>query len=278
MKRAEISRWLLAMVLLVCVQVAAAADLPVSVTVVGNVATAQVGSPANPLAELIFSFDDATGLTPASLGLHATLVDITDPTLLSRLPDPRLMNLQSALPLLMTVDAPANGGLTFRRTGRFELHTHALTYSLGSNFRVLKAPVGGAFHDTTEEIAQGSVRARSRYDGFSQFLVVADLRETSAVIAEKIAALRARIASLPASEQPPFSAQLDTVESSVASHDYATALSAIDLISQRAEDRAGHGLLDEWRATRDVDNQAGGLLAGAATLKFSVAYLRDYGQ
>jgi hypothetical protein len=86
------------------------------------------------------------------------------------------------------------------------------------------------------------------------------------------------VASLPASEQPAFSAQLDTVESAVASQDYTTALSAIDLISQRAEARAGHGLLDEWRATRDVDNQAGDLLAGAATLKFSVAYLRDYGQ
>jgi hypothetical protein len=255
-----------------------ALDLPVSVSVAGNVATAQIGSATNPLAELTLSFDDASGLTPASLGIHATLVDITDPALLSRLPDPRLIRLESALPLLVTVDAPANGGLSFRRTGRFELHTHALTYSLGSNFRVLKGPVGGAFHDTTEEIAQGSVRARSRYGGFSQFLVVTDLRQTGVVVAEKIAALRTRVASLPASEQPAFSTQLDTVESSVASHDYATALSAIDLLSQRAQARAGHGLLDEWRATRDTDNQAGDLLAGAATLRFSVAYLRDYGQ
>jgi hypothetical protein len=271
-------RWLLATAAFFCAQAAVAVDLPVSVNVVGNVATAQIGSPANPLAELTLSFDDASGLTPASLGIHASTVDLTDPALLSRLPDPRLIQLESALPLLVTVEAPANGGLRFRRTGRFELHTHALTYSLGSNFRVLKAPVGGAFHDTTEEIAQGSVRARSRYGGFSQFLVVSDLRQTGVVVAEKIAALRTRVASLPASEQPAFSAQLDTVESAVASEDYTTALSAIDLISQRAEARAGHGLLDEWRATRDVDNQAGDLLAGAATLKFSVAYLRDYGQ
>jgi hypothetical protein len=272
------SRWLLAAALLLCAQGAGAADLPVSVSVSGNVATAQIGTPGNPLAELTLAFDDASGLTPASLGIRATLVDVTDPMLLSRLPDPRLLRLDSALPLLVTIEPPATGGLSFRRSGRFELHTHALAYALGSNFRVLKAPVGGKFRDTTEEIAQGSVRARSRYGGFSQFLVVADLRETGTVVAEKIASLRARVASLPAAEQAPFSAQLDTVESAVAGGDYATAITAIDLVSARAVDRAGHGLLDEWRATRDADNQAGELLAGAATLKFSVAYLRDYGQ
>ena len=278
MKFVVISRWLLASMLLLCTQAAFALDLPVSVNVVGNVATAQIGSPANPIAELTLSFDDASGLTPASLGIRASTIDITDPNLLSRLPDPRLVRPDSALPLLVTIEPPATGGLSFRRSGRFELHTHALAYALGSNFRVFKAPLGGQFRDTTEEIAQGSVRARSRYGGFSQFLIASDLRETDAVVAEKIASLRARVASLPASERPPFNAQLDTVESAVANHDYATALAAIDLVSQRAQARAGNGLLDEWRAARDEDNQAGELLAGAATLKFSVSYLRDYGQ
>ena len=278
MIRAVISRWMLALALSLCAQMACAVDLPVSVHVVGNVATAQIGSPANPIAELTLSFDDASGLTPASLGIRASTIDITDANLLSRLPDARLVRLDSALPLLVTIEPPANGGLSFRRSGRFELHTHALAYSLGSNFRVFKAPLGGQFRDTTEEIAQGSVRARSRYGGFSQFLIAADLRETGVVVAGKIASLRARIASLPAAEQPAFNAQVDTVESAVARQDYATALAAIDLISDRAQSRAGNGLLDEWRATRDADNQAGELLAGAATLKFSVTYLRDYGQ
>ena len=278
MKGPVISRWLLAIALSLCTQAAVALDLPVSVNVVGNVATAQIGSPTNPIAELTLSFDDASGLTPASLGIRASTIDITDPNLLARLPDPRLVRLDSALPLLVTIEPPATGGLRFRRSGRFELHTHALAYSLGSNLRVFKAPIGGQFRDTTEEIAQGSVRARSRYGGFSQFVIATDLRETGAVVSEKIATLRARVASLQASEQPAFTAQLDTVESAVARQDYATALAAIDLISDRAQARAGNGLLDEWRATHDADNQAGELLAGAATLKFSVAYLRDYGQ
>ena len=181
-------------------------------------------------------------------------------------------------PLLVTVAAPASGGLSFRRTGRFELHTHLLPYSLGSNFRVLKAPIGGRFEDVTEEIASGSVRARSRYSGFSQFLVVADLRPTSTVVAAKVERLRTRVATLPAAEQPIFSGYLDAVESALARADYGDAITAVDLVSARALERAGNGLGDEWRASRDADNQAGDLLAGAATLKFSIAYLRDYGE
>lgn len=271
-------RLLLALALVSGSCVAAAQSLPVSVDVAGNVAIARIGNPADPLAELTLIFDDASNLSPASLGVSASLVDITDPTVLSRLPDLQLTRLDSALPLLITIEPPATAGLRFRRTGRFELHTHALSYSIGSGYRVLKAPVGGDFRDTTEEIAQGSVRASSRYGGFSQFLVVTDLRKTGLVVAEKIATLRARVATLPASERPPFSAQLDAVETAVANHDFANAIAGVDLISERALARAGNGLADEWRATRDADNQAGELLAGAATLKFSVAYLRDYGQ
>lgn len=257
---------------------ALAQSLPVSVNTSGNTATASIGNPVNPLAELTLTFDDASNLGPASLGISAQLVDISDPSLLSRLPDLQLTRPDSALPLLVTVEPPANGGLRFRRTGRFELHTHALAYSLGSNYRVLKAPVGGQFQDTTEEIAPGSVRARSRYGGFSQFLVVTDLRPTGTVVAAKIAALRARVATLPTAERPPLTTQLDAIERAVAGHAYADAIAGVDLISTRALDRAGNGLADEWRASHDADNQAGDLLAGAATLKFSLAYLRDYGQ
>ncbi len=277
-KSVVIAQLLLGAALVLGANRAPAQTLPVTVDVAGNVATARVGNTLEPLAELTLTFDDATGLSPASLGIGARLVDITDPALLARLPDPQLLQPSSALPLLITIEPPATGGLRFRRTGRFELHTHALAYALGSNYRVLKAPVGGTFHDTTEEIAPGSVRARSRYGGFSQFLVVSDLRPTGTVTAGNIDALRARVATLPASEQPAFSAQLDAIETSVAEHDYANAIAATDLVSARALARAGNGLLDEWRATRDADNQAGELLAGAATLKVSLAYLRDYGQ
>jgi hypothetical protein len=257
---------------------AGAQSLPVDVSVSGKTATVVVGTPLHPIADLTFAFDDVSGLSAQSLGVSAQLVNITDPGLLARLPDASLTQLDSALPLLVTVEPPGAGGLSFRRSGRFELHTHLLPYTAGSFFRVLKAPLGGQFRDVTEEIAPGSVRARSRYGGFSQFLVIADLRETSTVVAEKIAYLRARADALPAGEQPAFDALLDGIEAAVASADYADAIAAVDALGARATARAGTHIADQWRATRDVDNHAGELIAGAATLKFSIAYLRDYGQ
>ena len=261
-------------------KVAFAQSLPLSVDVAGNTATVEVGNVgvnAQPLADLSFTFDDVDGLTAQSLGVSAQVVSLSDPQLLARLPDLQLTNLDG-LPVLITVEPPATGGLSFRRSGRFELHTHLLTYVPGSFYRVFKAPLGGQFRDVTDEVAPGSVRARSRYGGFSQFLVLADLRETSAVVAEKIAYLRGRIDALPAGEQGAFDAQLDGVEAAVAAADHAGAIAGIDAISARASARAGTHIPHEWRATRDVENLAGELIAGAATLKFSVAYLRDYGQ
>ena len=250
--------------------------LPVTTSVAGEMATVVVGPASNPVAELTLTFDDATGLTPASLGVQAQLVDLTDATLLARLPG-ALTNPDSAFPLLVTIEPPRTGGLRFARTVRVEVHTHALTYAAGSSYRLFKAPLGGSFKDITDEVAPGSVRARGTTGGFSQFLVIADLRETSAVVAGKIAALRSRIDTLPATEQPAFDSYLDAAESAVAAGTFADAIAALDSFRARAAEHAGTALTNEWRATRDGDNQAGDLIAGAATLRFSVAYLRDYG-
>ena len=251
--------------------------LPVSVTASGNHATAVIGSPISPLADLTLDFEDATGLSPASLGISAQQVSPADPALLARLPD-TLTSLPNALQLMITIEPPATGGLSFRNTGRLEIHTHAIPYSIGSSFRVLKAPLGGQFRDVTDEIAQGSVRARTTYGGFSQFLIVTDLRTSATVIDEKIGWLRGKIAALPQSERGALNATLDKVETAVDTSDFASAMASLDDFRSRVQARAGQFIPNEWRATHDVDNQAGDLVAGANTLGFSIAYLRDFGQ
>lgn len=275
------SKWntprLMLAALLLWAGVAQAQVVPVATTVSGNVATVQVGTPTQPLAEVTLTFDDASGLSASSLGVSARLVDITDPALLSRLSG-SLLQPDSVFPLLITIEPPTTGGLAFHRTVRVEVHTHALTYTPGSSYRLFKAPLNGAFRDITDEVAPGSVRARGTTGGFSQFLVLTDLRETDSVIATKTAWLRNRIDVLPAAEQPAFDALLDGFQSALATGSYADAIAALDAFRARAADRAGTALADEWRATRDTDNQAGELMAGAATLKFSTAYLRDYGR
>lgn len=270
---------LLLLALLLAISGAASSQaLPVQVSISGNTATVEVTVGGQPATEMILTFDDASGLSANSLGISAQLVNLADPTLLARLPGQTVMQSGEALPLLLTVEPPASGGLSFLRTVRVEVHTHALPYVVGSSLRLLKAPLNGAFRDITDEIAPGSVRARGTTGGFSQFLVATDVRESSVVIAEKFDWLRARIDALPATERTPFLSQLEAAESAVASADYPAAITALDAIRAHASARAGKGLTQQWRATRDVDNQAGEIISGAATLKFSVAYLRDFGQ
>lgn len=258
--------------------VASAQSLPVSVNTSGNTVNAVIGLPGQTLAEVSLVFEDVSGLNASSIGVTAERISLTDPLLLARLPDINLLQLNPALPLLITIEPPSQGGLSFRDTGRIEVHTHALAYTVGSSFRLLKAPLGGTFRDITDEVAQGSVRARGTYGGFSQFLIVADLRATGDVVGTKVDWLRARVAALSVEERPAFAALLDDVEAGVAAGDYAAALAAVDAFRSRADSRGGVQLANQWRATRDVDNQAGELAAGAATLRFSVAYLRDFGQ
>lgn len=279
MVKSSWARTLVLTVALACLTpLAVAQSLPVSVNTSGKMVDAVIGLPGQTLADVSLVFEDVSGLNVGSIGITAERISLTDPALLARLPDASLLQPNPSLPLLITIEPPSRGGLSFRGTGRIEVHTHALAYTIGSSFRLLKAPLGGAFRDITDEVAQGSVRARGTYGGFSQFLIVADLRRTGDVIDTKIGWLRARVASLPAGEQPAFGSLLDAVEAGVARADYPAALAAVDALRARAESRGGQQIANVWRATRDVDNQAGELAAGAATLRFSVAYLRDFGQ
>ena len=278
LKFARASKLLFALALASTAGAATAQSLPVTVEVSGNHAQASITIDGTEVAELLLDFQDASGLSASSLGVSADVVNPLDPALLARLPDVNLTAITTGLPVMITIEPPANGGLSFRNTGRLEIHTHALPYAIGSSLRVFKAPLGGNFRDVTDEIAEGSVRARSTYGGFSQFLILTDVRTTGTVVNEKIGWLRDKVSTLPLSERGAFNAKLDEVQTAVALGNYATALDAVDAFRSRAQARSGQFIANEWRATRDVDNQAGNLVAGAATLRFSVAYLRDFGQ
>jgi hypothetical protein len=252
--------------------------VPLSVSASGNHGEIQVGAPMVPLLEVSLDFQDATGLSSTSLGASAQLLDLGDAGLLGRLPDLDLTALTNTLNVLVTIEPPADGGLSFRGTGRLEIHTHLFPYTVGSSLRVFKAPLLGPFRDVTDEIAPGSVRARTTYGGFSQFLILVDLRPTGMVINEKVGWLRGRVAALPIGERAPLDAFLDQAVAAVDIADYPGAIAAIEAFRTRVQARAGQHIPNEWRATGDAGNEAGQLIADANTLRFSIAYLRDFGQ
>lgn len=276
MNRLMRKAWLLAA--LACWSgLAFAQAVPFTVGVTDNVATIRIGSGPVPIADVILTFDNAVGLTPAALGINANLVDINAAALLNRLPNPMLVKPSSNLPLMVTIEPPSTGGLVQRRVTHVEVHTHSLAYTEGSTWRLFKAPLDGTFRDITGEVAPGSVRTRGTTPGWSQFIIVADLRPTSDVIIEKYAYLRSKMTLLTAAEKAPLDVLLDASEDALAGGDFATASAKLEAYRARVSSRAGTAIPDVWRATRDVDNVAGELLAGADTLAFSIGYLRDFG-
>ncbi|WP_133480056.1 DUF6689 family protein [Cognatilysobacter segetis] len=268
-------RWFSLALLLIASPLAAAQALPVSVSVNGNTASVVVGTAGAPIADMTLAFDDARGLSAANLGISAQLVTLNDPALLARLPG-TLTSLDASFPLLITVEPPA-GGLSFDRLVHVEIHTHALVYTYGTSYRLFKAPLGGAFRDITNEVAQGSVRARGTTGGFSQFLVLADVRRTGDVVDEKLQRLRTRIATLAPAEAAPLEAYRAAAAQAVAEGRYDDALASLDALAARTDARAGSAIRDTWTAGGGSTNDAGEILAGVDTAKFSIAYLRNFG-
>jgi hypothetical protein len=121
------------------------------------------------------------------------------------------------------------------------------------------------------------VRTRGTTPGWSQFIIVSDLRPTGNVISAKYAYLRTQAAVLPSTEKDPLLALLDESEAALGNGDFATAAAKLEEFRARVSARAGTTIPDVWKATRDVTNVAGELLAGADTLAFSIGYLRDFG-
>ncbi len=269
--------WLIAIAIISLSSLVQAQPLPVDIVVSGNSATVRIGSSSMPIADLSLNFDDASGLSASSLGISAETVNLSNPGLLARLSSLSLKTVPASLPVMITVEPPTLGGLSFRRLVNVEVHTHALVYTPGSRFRLLKAPLGGAFHDITGSVLPGSVRTRGTTPGFSQFLVVADPRPTSAVVVTKLGNLRSHVTAVQLPLRTSLSDHLDNIQAAVEAADFTSAITSLDAFRAQVASQAGLSIPQEWRALHDKQNTAGELLAGADTLGFSIGFLRDYG-
>jgi hypothetical protein len=255
---------------------AAAQLLPPSgptVTVEGNRASVTLAAGGVSL-DLTLEFEQVVGLTPASLGISARVVDPLE--LVGRLPDATLTSLPAGFPLLVSIEPPAAGGLSFSGLTTVDVHTHDLAFTADSPLRLFKAPAGGAFADITESIGMGSYRARGSTGGFSQFLIIADLRATSDVVEGKLdqldGLLAANAGAIPAAVRSELEAQLADARADWNGGDVRGASDAVGGFADAVKTAANAGAIPNvWRSARDLTNVAGTLRAGAGTLRFSLA-------
>jgi len=246
-------------------------------TISGNTISLNVSVLGGYDADLTLSFEDVQGLSLSNLGLSVHLVSLTDSALLARLPG----SVVPALPLLLRIEPPLTGSLSFHGVATLELHTHDLQYTAATPLRLFTAPLGGTFKDMTAENGAGSYRTRGTTGGFSEFLIVSDTRSLASVIALKFDGLEDLLeeyeGDMPGSVYDDLEDLLEAAHAEYTSGDTNDAIQEIDDFIELVEDHSGTDIPEVWRAARDLDNVAGYLRAGANTLRFSLRLKRALG-
>lgn len=245
------------------------------VEVDGNEIRAKIDLAGGIGADLEIEFESVVGLaTVESLGLSAELVDPVSAELLSRLPGAGLVSLPAGFPLKLTVEPPAAGGLAFSGVVTIELHTHNLTYTASSPLRLFSAPLGGGFKDITTGAGSGSYRVRGSQGGFSEFLILADLRPLATAVGAKFDRLSAILTDNADVIDGDVGAELwgllDAATLSWTSGDPLAAIEQLEELIDVVEGRSGCGLPNVWRSSRDLVNVAGQLRSTGSTLIFSL--------
>jgi hypothetical protein len=287
--------------LVVAMLVSPVASAQVDVEIIGDTAHATIllvdGQGSTYDAEVTIAFDEPVNLTADSLNLTAELFDPADPAMTGRLPPG--ISFSNAFPMIVTVEPPVldwifaaafdgsedgSGALSFRNDYQLEIHTHNLAWSPGGPLRLLKAPVGGTFADVTEDVLEGSARARGRGGAFSQFIIGVDANNSGlplilAVIIPKTSALTLRLVSavlddLLRGQLVGLLADVLTAVTSAIVNPVlgcTNALVPLDQFMASVQQNADAGnIANLWRAQHDVVNDAGELESLAQTLRFSL--------
>lgn len=265
----------------------------VSVSVNGNIATAQVTLPsaAQPTytATVTITFDSVVNLTRDSLNLTAQVID---PTAFAGLP--LGVSVDPNFPVLISVEPPVplflndfeegevgNGSLYFFNTYEMEIHTANLACSsTSSTYRLYKAPHGStSFSDVTDDLYAGSVRARGRGGAFSQFVVAKDQQLLGLVGAatQKLTNLTTRLlgsSSITGALLTTLTNLLGQVGTSLLTLNIGGAISALDQFIAEVEANAGTSIANEWAAGGALSNDAGDLVSLAQTLNFTLQLLQ----
>ncbi|HEY0781122.1 MAG TPA: DUF6689 family protein, partial [Thermoanaerobaculia bacterium] len=179
------TRTLCRLLLLVALVVALpAAGHAQSLTLLGSSVQVPLNLPGPLDGLLTVSFEDASNVSTANLGISVRPVSIFDFQLLNRLP--LTTTLFNTLPVLVRIEPPASGALSFTgvATVQFELPNLPLVTPLlnALPLRLYAAPLGGPFQDISgpnRSVATSgagyqtqSYRVIGSKGGFSEFIVL----------------------------------------------------------------------------------------------------------
>jgi hypothetical protein len=275
----------------------ASAQVPVPLSISGNVARGWIELPGGIGAELTITFETVVGLHAGALEVTATLVNPTDPALLARLPGavpllpppptgglggllplppppPPPVSIPASFPVLLRVSPTDSSLLAFSGLYTISLYTHNLQLDPAVPLALYKSPDGGTFRDITATEGRGSYRAGGGGGDFSEFLIVVDRRAIDLVIIEKFVALDVLLlehgTSIPPTVLTSLLQRLLRARSFFDAGATVAAVWEMGAFSRYVAAHSGDEITDVWRANCGGTDVAGLLRSAADTLKFSL--------
>ncbi len=272
----------LSVMLLFAAAAAHAGEPPLVVTIVdGRKAKAEINLPrpgsGSYRASFELEFHNPVNLSVACVGVSTDLLDASEiADIESRLPDPGNQIIDPAFPVRVTVEPPNACGLEFEDEVHIELDTPELVYAPFSPYRLMKAPIGGAFHDLTALVEAGSVRSRGSGGAFSEFVMVKDLDQdygNEATMA--FAALETRLLDQAIGPTAKATLESDAGISRAAfqAGDYTQAIARLTDLTDHCGTLGGAALPNRWRSARDLGNAEGEIVGLTDNLKFLLGRL-----
>jgi hypothetical protein len=255
----------------------------VVVTIDGNKAKADITLPIPPpgrgnyTAELELEFEAPHNLSVACLGIDANVLSASDIVNVNgRLPNPGTQAIDPLFPVRVVVEPPAGCGLQFYYDVKVTLETDDLVYQPYSEYRLMKAPIGGGFQNITSSVTAGSVRARGSGGSFSEFVMIEDTAQNyDADALQAYGSLEARLNDPAIGLTAQLTLQTDLALSKAAytAGNMAEAIVYVDQLDYHCAVLGGPALPNTWRSARDLVNAEGEVVSYTGSLRFALERL-----
>ncbi|MCB1629814.1 MAG: hypothetical protein KDI48_18945 [Xanthomonadales bacterium] len=272
------AHWVLLWILLGA-QAQAADSIVITIDGLKAKAEIQLDGPGGIVYDVDFEleFHEVDNLTEACLGLTADVLDpIEIANIESRLPDPVNQRIDPAFPVRVTVEPPAGCGLAFNDEVHVEMDTPELVWAPFSPYRLMKAPIGGAFTNITSAVVAGSIRSRGNSGRFSEFVMVEDqLQDHAGQVTAAFTQLDALLADsrLASTAKQTLEADAATSKAAFTAGDFAAAEARLLELTDHCGVLGGTALPNRWRAARDLDNLEGEIVSRSEHLRFLLGRL-----
>lgn len=227
--------------------------------------------------EIEFETGNLQNLTVQCIGITADVLDAAEIADIEQHRLPHLwQTIDSAFPVRVTVEPPANCGLAFDNQYDVSLDTDDLVFEPTSKYRLVKAPIGGDFHYVTGSVTAGSVRSRGRTGAFSEFIMIKDGQPDYATDCRtEYDNLETRLAqaSMNPTARRALESDLAVSRAAYEAGHFAEAISRLATFDAHCAAYGGEALPNRWRSARDLDNVEGDLIGHTDNLRFMMGRL-----